>query len=303
MNTNFKQLAIIGPTASGKSDLAIKIAQQIDAYILSIDSLSIYKEIDIVSAKPSLTDLNAIKHFGINVLNPDEYFSVDIFISLYKEVLTTCKKDSKNLVIVGGTSFYLKSLVEGLSSLPAIDEDVKRRVQVRLKELHKSYELLLNLDKKYMQKIDKNDSYRIEKALLIYEASGLSPSEWFEQNPPKPIIENLPIFNIDVERDVLRQRISKRSQKMLDMGLIDEVCRLEMKYSRLPHSMKSIGIVEVLDFLDGKVNKEQMLELISIHTAQLAKRQQTFNKTQFVGIVNARLEELEELILNSLRED
>ena len=298
-----KQLAIIGPTASGKSDLAIKIAQQIDAYILSIDSLSIYKEIDIVSAKPSLTDLNAIKHFGINVLNPDEYFSVDIFISLYKEVLTTCKKDSKNLVIVGGTSFYLKSLVEGLSSLPAIDEDVKRRVQVRLKELHKSYELLLNLDEKYMQKIDKNDSYRIEKALLIYEASGLSPSEWFKQNPPKPIIENLPIFNIDVERDVLRQRIGKRSQKMLDMGLIDEVCALEMKYSRLPHSMKSIGIVEVLDFLDGKVNQEQMLELISIHTAQLAKRQQTFNKTQFAGLVNARLEELEELILNSLSED
>ncbi len=298
-----KQLAIIGPTASGKSDLAIKIAQQIDAYILSIDSLSIYKEIDVVSAKPISKDLNAIKHFGINVLNPDEYFSVDIFISLYKEVLATCKKDSKNLVIVGGTSFYLKSLVEGLSSLPAIDKDVKHRVQVRLKELHKSYELLLNLDEKYMQKIDKNDSYRIEKALLIYEASGLTPSEWFKQNPPKPIIENLPIFNIDVERDVLRQRISKRSKKMLDMGLIDEVCTLEMKYSRLPHSMKSIGIVEVLDFLDGKVDKEQMLELISIHTAQLAKRQQTFNKTQFVGIVNARLEELEELILNSLRED
>ena len=294
-----KQLAIIGPTASGKSDLAIKIAQQIDAYILSIDSLSIYKEIDIVSAKPSLTDLNAIKHFGINVLNPDEYFSVDIFISLYKEVLATCKKDSKNLVIVGGTSFYLKSLVEGLSSLPAMDEDVKHRVQVRLKELHKSYELLLNLDEKYMQKIDKNDSYRIEKALLIYEASGLSPSEWFKQNPPKPIIENLPIFNIDVERDVLRQRIGKRSQKMLDMGLIDEVCALEMKYSRLPHSMKSIGIVEVLDFLDGKIDKEQMLELISIHTAQLAKRQQTFNKTQFQNLVSAELHELESIILES----
>lgn len=298
-----KKLAIIGPTASGKSDLAIKIAQQIDAYILSIDSLSIYKEIDVVSAKPSLTDLNAIKHFGINVLNPDEYFSVDIFISLYKEVLKTCKKDSKNLVIVGGTSFYLKSLVEGLSSLPAMDEDVKHRVQVRLKELHKSYELLLNLDEKYMQKIDKNDSYRIEKALLIYEASGLTPSEWFKQNPPKPIIENLPIFNIDVERDVLRKRIASRSQKMLEMGLVDEVCTLERKYSRLPHSMKSIGIVEVLDFLDGKVDKKQMIELISIHTAQLAKRQQTFNKTQFDGIVNARLEELEELILNSLSED
>ena len=303
MNKNFTQLSIIGPTASGKSDLAIKIAQQIDAYILSIDSLSIYKEIDVVSAKPTSQDLNAIKHFGINILNPDEYFSVDIFISLYKEVLATCKKDKKNLVIVGGTSFYLKSLTEGLSSLPEINEEIKQRVQTRLKNLQKSYELLLNLDENYMRKIDKNDSYRIEKALLIYEASGLTPSKWFKQNPPKPIIKNLPTFNIDVERDVLRERIASRSQKMLEMGLIDEVCILERKYSRLPHSMKSIGIVEVLDFLDGKVNKKQMIELISIHTAQLAKRQQTFNKTQFVGIVNARLEELEELILKSIKED
>ena len=125
MKKDIKQLAIIGPTASGKSDLAIKIALQIDAYILSIDSLIIYKEIDIVSAKPSREELNAVRHFGIDVLNPDDYFSVDIFIDLYQEVLEECKKDSKNLIIVGGTSFYLKSLVQGLSSLPNITNDVK----------------------------------------------------------------------------------------------------------------------------------------------------------------------------------
>lgn len=89
------QLAIIGPTASGKSDLAIKIAKKIDAYILSIDSLSIYKEIDIVSAKPSKEELEEVRHFGINLLNPDEYFSVEIFINLYKEVVTACKRDKK----------------------------------------------------------------------------------------------------------------------------------------------------------------------------------------------------------------
>jgi len=293
-----KQLAIIGPTASGKSDLAIKIALKIDAYILSIDSLSIYKEIDIVSAKPSREELATVKHFGIDVLNPNEYFSVDIFIDLYKEVVDICKKEGKNLIIVGGTSFYLKSLTQGLSPLPKITQEVKEKVYKRLQNLEDSYALLLRLDPVYMQKIDSNDAYRIEKALLIYEASGQTPSEWFKQNPPLPIIKNLPIFNIKVERDIIRERISKRTNKMLDMGLIDEVCYLEQKYSRLPHSMSSIGIVEVLEFLDGKIDKEQMCELISTHTAQLAKRQQTFNRTQFEGVVNAKLGDLEEIILS-----
>jgi len=293
-----KQLSIIGPTASGKSDLAIKIALKIDAYILSIDSLSIYKEIDIVSAKPSKEELSQVQHFGIDVLNPDEYFSVDIFIDLYKEVVQKCKEENKNLVIVGGTSFYLKSLMQGLSPLPKITIEIEKSVKEQMKRQESCYAMLLEKDVQYMQKIDKNDSYRIEKAMLIYEASGVTPSEWFLQNPPKPIIESMPIFNIDVARSVLRERIAKRTGKMLEMGLIDEVCYLEQKYSRLPHSMSSIGVVEVLEFLDAKTTKEQMIELISIHTAQLAKRQQTFNRTQFDGLISAPLEELEEIILS-----
>lgn len=300
MSGTIKQLAIIGPTASGKSDLAIKIAKKIDAYILSIDSLSIYKEIDIVSAKPSKEELDEIKHFGINLLNPDEYFSVDIFINLYKEVVAVCKKDKKNLIIVGGTSFYLKSLLQGLSDIPKITEEISLHVEAKLKNLQNCYELLYDLDEEYMKKISSNDRYRIEKALLIYEASKLAPSEWFRQNPPKPIIENLDIYNIEVERDVLRQRIKKRTGKMLELGLIDEVCRLERKYTRLPHSMNSIGIVEVLEYLDAKVSKEEMLENISTHTAQLAKRQQTFNRTQFEDTVSASLEELEDIILSRI---
>jgi tRNA dimethylallyltransferase len=300
MMTQIKQLAIIGPTASGKSDLAIKIAKKIDAYILSIDSLSIYKEIDIVSAKPSRDELESVKHFGINVLYPNEYFSVDIFITLYKEVVEACQKNGKNLIIVGGTSFYLKSLLQGLSDIPKIDENVKKRVAKRLENLHDSYELLNALDPLYMKNINKNDSYRIEKALLIYEASHKTPTQWFLENPPKPVIEDLPIFNIDVERDVLRERIVKRTKKMLALGLIDEVCVLEHKYTREPNAMASIGILEVLEFLDAKVDKEQMLQNITTHTAQLAKRQQTFNKTQFENIISAPLEELEQIILKKI---
>ncbi len=291
-----KQLAIIGPTASGKSDLAIKVAKKIGAYILSIDSLSIYKEIDIVSAKPSKQELQSVKHFGIDLLNPNDHFSVDIFIDLYKEVISTCQKDKKNLVIVGGTSFYLKSLMQGLSSLPTITQEISRHVEVKLQDKN-SYNFLANLDEEYMKNISPNDSYRIEKALLIYEASRLTPTEWFKQNPPKPIIENLEIFNIDVDRTLLRQRIAKRTSKMIEAGLVDEVCALEHKYTRFPHAMNSIGIVEVLEFLDGLSTQEDMLENISTHTGQLAKRQQTFNRTQFDNITNAPLEKLEDIIL------
>ncbi|MEO1954520.1 MAG: tRNA (adenosine(37)-N6)-dimethylallyltransferase MiaA [Campylobacterales bacterium] len=293
MNTDIKQLAIIGPTASGKSDLAIQTAQKMDAYILSIDSLSIYKEIDIVSAKPSKDELAMIKHFGIDEIYPDEYFSVDIFIELYKKVIKKCKNDSKNLIIVGGTSFYLKSLLDGLSKLPDITKEIEDRVKDRLQNLQESYNFLKSIDDIYMKNIDKNDSYRIEKAMLIYEASSLAPTQWFKQNPPQPIITNLDIFNIDVDRDTLRKRIELRTSKMLNMGLIDEVCYLEQKYTRKPNSMGAIGIVEVLEFLDGKVSKDEMLKNISTHTAQLAKRQQTFNKNQFKNIISKKLNDLQ----------
>ena len=292
------QLAIIGPTASGKSDLAIKIAKEINAYILSIDSLSIYKEIDIVSAKPSKEDLEKVKHYGIDLIDPNEYFSVDIFIKLYKNLLIECQRESKNLVIVGGTSFYLKSLIEGLSEIPTITKEISHKVEKRLKDLSSCYNLLLNADKEYMKNISPNDRYRIEKALLIYESSSLTPSEWFRANPPKPIIEDLPIYNIEVDREILRKRVIKRTEKMLDLGLIDEVCYLEQKYSRVPNSMNSIGIVEVLEYLDNKVTLQGMLQNISTHTSQLAKRQQTFNKSQFLDLINAPLEELEEIILS-----
>ena len=291
-----KQIAIIGPTASGKSDLALELAQKHDAYILSIDSLSIYKEIDIASAKPSYEELSLIRHFGINEIYPNENFSVDIFIDIYKDALLKAEQDSKNLIIVGGSTFYLKSLLQGLSEIPKIEQNVKDEVAKMLLHVKDSYELLYGLDKEYMKNIDSNDAYRIEKMLLIYKASGLTPTEWFLKHPPKPIIENLEIYNIDVERELLRERIETRSKKMLSMGIIDEVTKLEHKYTREPNSMKSIGILEVLEYLDGLVSKEKMLENISTHTAQLAKRQQTFNRTQFKDIISAPLRELEKII-------
>ena len=132
----------------------------------------------------------------------------------------------------------------------------------------------------------------IEKMLLIYIQTGLPPSIYFEKNPPKAIINKLPIFDIYVNRELLRKRIEKRTQKMLDMGLIGEVCELEYKYTRFPNALKAIGIIEVFEYLDGMIDKAQMKELIITHTSQLAKRQQTFNKTQFP---NRKLLDTEEI--------
>jgi len=294
-----KQLAIIGPTASGKSDLAISVAKKIDAYILSIDSLSIYKEINIVAAKPSKDELAQIHHFGVDELDPNEHFSVDIFIELYQKVLQKCEKEGKNLVIVGGTSFYLKSLLQGLSPIPKLNDEAKKKVHDALLDLPNAYHFLSLKDPHYMSKISLNDRYRIEKALIVYEGSKMPPSKWFEQNPPKAVIKDLPIFNIDVSRDIIRQRIQKRTHKMLDLGLIDEVAYLEQKYTRSPNAMGAIGIVEVLDYLDAKTDLKEMLDLICTHTAQLAKRQQTFNKNQFEGLISAPLEELEAIIFST----
>ena len=286
------QLALIGPTASGKSDLAIELALKHDACILSIDSLAIYKEVDIVSAKPSKEDLSSVPHFGVDMLCLNERFGVDTFLNLYENVRNRCESQKKNLIIVGGTSFYLKRLIEGLSPTPDISPEIAYKVKRTLHDLPQAYAYMQSKDPAYMCQISQNDRYRIEKALLIYEASGKTPSEWFSLNPPKPVIEDLDIYEIAVEREVLRERIRKRTRKMLQNGLVDEVCSLERKYSREPHPMKAIGIVETLDYLDGKLDKQELEERIVVHTAQLAKRQRTFNKNQFTKKVSLELDDL-----------
>jgi tRNA dimethylallyltransferase len=293
-----KQLALIGSTASGKTSLAVKTATHLNAHILSLDSLSIYKEIDIVSAKPTRQERGGIKHFGMDVIYPDEAFDVTTFIKLYQEVYTQCQNEGKSLVIVGGTSFYLKMLIEGVSELPAISVATKQETALLLQDLSKAYALLHKLDPEYMSKIESNDAYRIEKALNLYLETGSIPTEYFKENPPLPTISSpLPIYQIEWEREKLRERIALRSKLMINDGLIDEICMLEKKYGRAPNCMKAIGIKETLAYLDGIYNKKEMLEKITTNTARLAKRQKTFNNSQFEGVVKGNVEELERILL------
>ena len=294
----FQQLALIGPTASGKTALSIKVAQHMNAYILSLDSLSIYKEIDIVSAKPILEERKDIKHFGIDTIYPNEDFDVTIFIKLYHEVHKKCLDENKNLVIVGGTSFYLKMLMDGISELPTISERTQQKTKKHLLDLDKAYHMLYALDSEYMAQIESKDSYRIEKALNIYLETSLTPTEYFKQYPPlATITEPLPIYQIVWEREQLRKRIALRTNIMLSEALIDEICMLEKKYGRKPNCMKSIGIKETLAYLDGIYDKSMLIEKITTNTARLAKRQTTFNNSQFENVIKGSIEELEKILL------
>lgn len=294
----FNQLALIGPTASGKTALSIKLAQQTNAHILSLDSLSIYKEIDIVSAKPTLEEREGIAHFGIDYIYPDESFDVTTFIKLYHQVYQQCMEEEKNLVIVGGTSFYLKMLIEGISELPTISSETKKRTQHYLQDLSNTYDWLFGLDQQYMSNIQATDPYRIEKALHIYIETGLTPTEYFKRFPPKPTITApLPIYQITIDRETLRKRIALRTELMLKSGLIDEICMLEKKYTRAPNSMKAIGIKETLDYLDGRYDKKMLAEKITTNTARLAKRQTTFNNSQFKNVIKGTVEELQKKLL------
>ncbi len=287
-----KQLAIIGSTASGKSDLALTLAQNCNALILSIDSLSIYQEIDIASAKPSKEELCLVEHFGINRLSPAINASVVTFIDEYGRASHQAAEQGKNLIIVGGSSFYLKSMVEGLSPIPDFSSDTLQKAKEMLLDLAEAHAVLAAADPAAMAKITPGDAYRIEKMLLIYLQTHLPPSEWFALNPPRPVIAECPVLDLKITRDVLRQRIALRTEKMIASGLIDEVAELERRYGRAPNSMKAIGIIETLDYLDGRISKNELQELITIHTAQLAKRQQTFNANQFALASSGSSDEL-----------
>lgn len=280
-----KEIAIIGTTASGKTALSLELASKTNSIILSLDSLCVYKEINIVSAKPTNEERGDIVHFGIDEVYPNEEFDVVKFIELYNKAKEYAINHNNNLIIVGGTGFYLKALIDGLS------KGVDLKIKLDISPLE-AYDFLYSLDKEYMQKIEKNDRYRIEKAYTIYKQSGLIPSEFFEKNPKTPFAKDLKIFEILWDKEELRKRIALRTNQMVKSGLIDEIIYLEKKYTRAPNCMSSIGVIETLEYLDGKLSKQELEDKISLNTAKLAKRQNTFNKSQFTDKTSNIIENL-----------
>ncbi|MDS1314678.1 tRNA (adenosine(37)-N6)-dimethylallyltransferase MiaA [Aliarcobacter butzleri] len=285
-----KEIAIIGSTASGKTALSLEIASKTNSIILSLDSLCVYKEIDIVSAKPTIEERGEILHFGIDEVYPNVEFDVVCFMELYKKAKEYALKNDKNLIIVGGTGFYLKALIDGLS----LGIETKIKLDISVSE---AYDLLYSLDEMYMKKIEKNDKYRVEKAYAIYKQTGLTPTLYFEKNPKIPLAKDLKIFEILWEKEELKKRVTTRTNTMIKSGLIDEIIYLERKYTRAPNCMSSIGIVETFEYLDGKLSKEELEEKISQNTMKLAKRQNTFNKGQFLNKTSNIIDNLNSDIL------
>lgn len=270
-----KQIAIIGATASGKTSLSVQIAHKTNSIILSLDSLSVYKQIEIASAKPTLNEREGIVHFGIDEVSIDQKFDVIEFLNCYERACSYAKEHDKNLIIVGGTGFYLKILIDGISK--GFDKELALEESVQ-----ETYKMLNNIDPTYMKNIKENDRYRVEKAFNIYKQSGLSPSTYFKENPKIAKAPNLELFEINWDREELVNRIKLRTKIMLDEGIIDEVVSLEAQYNRSFNAMSSIGIIETLEYLDGKLSRLALEEKIAINTARLAKRQTTFNKNQFL---------------------
>ena len=294
-----KEIAILGPTASGKTALSLDLANNHNAIILSLDSLSLYKEIDIASAKPTIKERGEILHFGIDEIYPNEHFSTALFFEIYKVAKKEALKNEKNLIIVGGTSFYLKSLIEGLNPKPNISKEIKNKVKtISTKE---GYEMVKKYDPIYADKISSKDKYRIEKWLEIFFATNKPLTNYFNSSNKSPLIKDLKIYEIEINRSELKNKIALRTNKMIKVGLIDEVLYLEKKYTRAPKAMNSIGIKETLEYLDGYLTLDELQTKITNKTAQLAKRQSTFNRSQFKNIIKADTKTLKTLIQNYLK--
>ncbi|MCW1359794.1 tRNA (adenosine(37)-N6)-dimethylallyltransferase MiaA [Campylobacter sp. US33a] len=264
----FFEFALIGTTACGKTELANKLAYHFNACILSLDSLCVYKQINIASAKTDAKTLEELCYFGVNLLNVDEHFNIAMFFEEYKKAKSHAQENHRPLIITGGTSFYLKALMDGLSENINASQSPLNNDEI--------YGLLKQIDPK--AKIEKNDTYRLKKWLGIYEKTGQIPSEFLAQTKQEALIKNLDIFEITWEKADLEKRIIQRTHSMLENGLIDEAKELFEKYDENLKALNSIGLKECKEFLQNKLTKEELCEQIIIHTRQLAKRQRTFNK-------------------------
>ena len=267
----YSELAIIGTTASGKSDLAIKVAREFNAVILSLDSLCLYKEIDIASAKPNKDELELISHFGVDLVMPDMDFCVGDFIDEYKKAKLYAQQNNSMLIITGGSGFYLKSMLSGLS--PKIEP---LKIEISDDEI---WDLAVEIDKEFCAKFSKNDKFRLHKWYQIYTQTNEIPTQWLQLNTGEPMIKNLTIYELVWDKFELIERIKTRTKNMLENGLIDEARYLFGRYDSALKPLNSIGLKEAKDYLDGKINLNELNDLITIHTTQLAKRQRTFNKS------------------------
>lgn len=275
-----KVIVICGPTASGKTALSIELAKKVDGEIVSADSMQIYDEMSIGTAKPDEEEMQGIKHYLIGNISPTRRYSVSDYkidaMNSIKEIL----QKGKQAIVVGGTGLYVNSLIYGID-YPEIETNLEYRKELEkiadeegLQYLYKKAE---EIDREAMKNISVNDKKRIIRVLEIYKETGKTKTQLEKESRKNGVPYEYHIFAIDMPREILYDRINKRVDIMIEKGLIKEVENLYRKYGdELCTSLQGIGYKEVIDYLNGKYTKEEMIDKIKMETRRYAKRQLTW---------------------------
>ncbi len=272
-------IVICGPTASGKTALSIELAKRINGEIISADSMQIYKDMDIGTAKPDKEEMQGIKHYLLDFVSPDARYSVAEYKIDATSAIEEILQKGKTPIIVGGTGLYVDTLIYGIEySDIKIDEEYRQELENIAKEqgLQVLYEMAQKIDSKAMEKISSNDKKRIMRVLEIYKATGKTKTEQEAESRRAGVKYNYKVFALNMDRGVLYNRINLRVDLMIKNGLIEEVSKLKEKYNQFPTAMQGLGYKEVVEYLEAKTTKEEMIEKIKMETRRYAKRQLTW---------------------------
>ena len=273
-NDKPKIVVICGPTASGKTALGIKVAQQANGEIISSDSMQIYKDMDIGTAKPTPEERAQAVHHLVDFVSPDERYSVADFKKDATEKIEDILSRGKLPIIVGGTGLYVNSLIHNIEYKEEIT-DIEYRNELEKVDLETLYKQAQEIDPEAAAKVSQNDRKRITRILEIYHTTGKTKTQ-MEAESRKEVKYDYKIFVLTPERDKLYERINLRVDLMMQAGLVDEVKQLLQKYNEFPTAMQGLGYKEVKEYLDGEITEEEMVEKIKQESRHYAKRQLTW---------------------------
>ena len=286
MDKQSKIILISGPTASGKSNFAIKIAKKINGEIINADSMQVYKQLKILTARPNKEEQKNIKHHMYGVIDLNKKFSTGQWLKAAIKKIKEIKKRKKIPILVGGTGLYFQSLIDGLVKIPEIPLKFRNKIRlIQKKEGQKKfYKKLLKIDPMAKDKFDQNDTQRTIRAFEIKSFTKISMYEWLNKTKSEFKDEEFLKLYIDFKREDLIKRISLRTIKMIEEGAIKEVKKfIKLKIKKDLSVNRVIGIDELTQYLDKKINLDQAQELISIKTRQYAKRQATWARSRMTS--------------------
>tara|TARA_B100000131_G_scaffold124352_1_gene121500 strand:- start:164 stop:1078 length:915 start_codon:yes stop_codon:yes gene_type:complete len=286
MDIKSKIVLISGPTASGKSKFALNLAKKIDGEILNADSMQVYKQFKILTARPSIQDLKKVKHHLYGIIDVNKNFSTGDWLKLSIKKIKEIRKRKKIPIIVGGTGLYFKALTEGFVKIPTVPIRVRNQIRKLQKKIgqEKFFNKLKKIDPKVKNKIEKNDTQRSIRAYEIKYYTKKSLFEWFK-NTKKYFLDNefIKIY-INHPKDEVIKKANSRVNKMLKSGAIAEVKKFNTLKIRKQNSVnKVIGIVEISNYLNDNCNLDEAKDLISIKTRQYIKRQFTWARGQMAN--------------------